>query len=71
MATKRSLKQAIEGANHLNLANALYRLERDIIIEAMDMSMNNRTMAARLLGISRTKLVYKLKEYEEYIKSLY
>jgi two-component system response regulator HydG len=41
----------------------LSELERDAIISTLEMTGGNRTETARLLGISRRTLQYKLKEY--------
>ncbi len=50
----------------LNLREALGRMnqemEGDLIRRALDRARGNRTQAARLLGISRRALLYKLKE---------
>ena len=37
--------------------------EREVLIEALQITNNNRAQAARLLGISRRTLYYKLKEH--------
>ena len=39
--------------------------ERGLIRRALDRTRGNRTQAARLLGISRRALLYKLKEMTE------
>ena len=41
----------------------LDELERDLLIQALDRTQQNRTHAARLLGISRDALNYRLKKY--------
>jgi transcriptional regulator with PAS, ATPase and Fis domain len=38
-------------------------LERDLLVQALDRTQQNRTHAARLLGISRDALNYRLKKY--------
>jgi len=47
--------------NHLLLAE----LEKNAILDAVNRCEGNRSQAARLLGISRRKLLYRLKEYRE------
>ncbi len=39
-------------------------LERDLLVQALERTQQNRTHAARLLGISRDALNYRLKKYE-------
>jgi two-component system response regulator HydG len=41
----------------------LSELEREAILKTLEMTGGNRTEAAKLLGISRRTLQYKLKEY--------
>lgn len=41
----------------------LARLERELILAALVETANNRTRAAKLLGIGRRTLLYKLKQY--------
>lgn len=43
---------------------SLERYEQDIILSAMDKSQYNVSEAARILGISRATLDYRLKKYE-------
>jgi DNA-binding NtrC family response regulator len=43
---------------------ALDALERDLLSQALTRSGNNKTHAARLLGISRDALNYRLKKFE-------
>lgn len=43
---------------------SLERYEQDIILSAMDKSQHNVSEAARILGISRATLDYRLKKYE-------
>ncbi|MEM4408555.1 MAG: sigma-54 dependent transcriptional regulator [Candidatus Caldarchaeum sp.] len=47
----------------LKLRNAWREVEANLIKKALSESGNNRTQAARLLGISRRSLLYKMKEY--------
>ncbi len=44
-------------------ARVVREVERELIQRALARTANNRTEAARLLGLSRRALVYKLKEY--------
>ncbi|MCB9914597.1 MAG: sigma-54-dependent Fis family transcriptional regulator [Planctomycetes bacterium] len=46
-------------------AGSLADLERQAILAALERHGGNRTHAARELGISRRKLLYRLKEYEQ------
>ncbi|MFO7915470.1 MAG: sigma-54 dependent transcriptional regulator [Candidatus Krumholzibacteriales bacterium] len=45
----------------LSLDEKLDRLERDEIIRALETSCGNRSAAARILGLSRTTLLYRIK----------
>jgi DNA-binding NtrC family response regulator len=45
---------------------ALETLERDLICQAMEMTGNNQSAAARLLGITRSKLRSRVKQLEAY-----
>jgi len=44
---------------------SLAAVEKRAILEALERSAGNRTEAARALGISRRKLIYRLKQYRE------
>jgi two-component system response regulator AtoC len=44
-------------------ARVVRDVERELIRRALARTANNRTEAAKLLGLSRRALVYKLKEY--------
>jgi two-component system response regulator AtoC len=44
-------------------------VEKELIRRALSKSFNNRTRAARLLGISHRSLLYKLKEYPDLLDS--
>lgn len=44
-------------------ARIVHEVERELIRRALARTANNRTEAARLLGLSRRALLYKLKEY--------
>jgi two-component system response regulator AtoC len=43
---------------------SLYNVERDLIRQALDQARGNKTTAARLLGITRDTLRYKVKKYK-------
>jgi transcriptional regulator with GAF, ATPase, and Fis domain len=45
------------------LDGTLQTVERDLIANALQEARNNRSQAARLLGISRSQLYYKLRKY--------
>jgi transcriptional regulator with PAS, ATPase and Fis domain len=46
------------------LNDSISSLEKEMITNAMYESSNNRTVAAKCLGISRENLIYKLKKYK-------
>jgi two-component system response regulator AtoC len=48
----------------LSIRKASNRLERDLIKKALELTGGNRTQAAKILEISRPKLLAKIKEYE-------
>ncbi|MDD5330864.1 MAG: sigma-54 dependent transcriptional regulator [Sulfuricella sp.] len=53
-------------AAHVALAAAplnLEQTERDLILQALEQTRGNRTRAAKLLGISRYTLLYRIKKY--------
>ncbi len=52
IALKKVIKELTEGA------------EKELILRALAITNNNRTKAARLLGISHRSLLYKLKDYQ-------
>ena len=58
--------------NLLSLKKAVRELtetvEKELIRRALSKSQNNRTRAAKLLGISHRSLLYKLKDYPEILK---
>lgn len=37
--------------------------EKDLILKALEEAQGNQSLTARRLGVSRGKLIYKLKEY--------
>ncbi|OPL16936.1 MAG: histidine kinase [delta proteobacterium ML8_D] len=45
---------------------AIEKLERDLIQQAMEMTNNNQSAAARLLGLTRSKLRTRVKQLEAY-----
>tara|TARA_A200000159_G_scaffold141161_2_gene143800 strand:- start:45 stop:269 length:225 start_codon:yes stop_codon:yes gene_type:complete len=45
------------------LNDSISNLEKEMITNAMYESSNNKTVAAKCLGISRENLIYKLKKY--------
>lgn len=54
------------GASPLTLPSEgidLYRLEQDLISQALTSSGGNQTRAARLLGLTRDTLLYRMKKY--------
>ena len=50
----------------LSFEEAKQKIERKYIERALNETGGNRTKAAKLLGISRRSLIYKLKEYQEH-----
>jgi DNA-binding protein Fis len=62
--TTKTERETLTNASHLNLKSTLAIVERELILEAMDYTKDNQSLAARLLGISRGKLRYKLREYK-------
>lgn len=52
ISLKKVIKELTEGA------------EKELILRALALTNNNRTKAARLLGISHRSLLYKLKDYQ-------
>jgi DNA-binding NtrC family response regulator len=53
-------RRAAEGSN---LAQAVERLERQMIVDALQQTIGNRSRAARLLGLTRQGLLNKLSRY--------
>lgn len=49
--------------DNLSLKKASSRLERDLIKKALELTGGNRTQAARILEVSRPKLISKIKAY--------
>lgn len=49
--------------NRFNLRNYLADIEEMFISEALEESGGNKTEAAKILGITRTLLVWKCKKY--------
>ncbi|NPV90840.1 MAG: sigma-54-dependent Fis family transcriptional regulator [Firmicutes bacterium] len=52
-----------EKVSEVKLDNFLGKMERDIIVEALEKTDGHRAKAAALLGVSRRVLQYKLKKY--------
>ena len=52
--------------NSLSFEEAKQTIERKYIERALSETGGNRTKAAKILGISRRSLIYKLKEYQEH-----
>jgi transcriptional regulator with PAS, ATPase and Fis domain len=52
-------RAATSAAAPLNLEQT----ERDLILQALEQTRGNRTRAAKLLGISRYTLLYRIKKY--------
>jgi two-component system response regulator AtoC len=50
-------------SDSLSLNEAWHRLEKAYIEKALSQTGGNRTQAAKLLGLSRRALLYKLKQY--------
>jgi DNA-binding NtrC family response regulator len=50
----------------LSFEEAKQKIERKYIEKALTETGGNRTKAAKILGISRRSLLYKLKEYQEH-----
>lgn len=46
-----------------NLSEELAVIEKDILARAIAATGNNKTDAAKMLGIIRTKLIFKLKKH--------
>ena len=51
------------GAEDLSFHGAVARLEKNLIVRALDRCRGNRSAAARCLGVSRTLLYMKMQEY--------
>jgi two-component system, NtrC family, response regulator AtoC len=61
---KRGSADADAGAPDVRLPDALASMERDRIADALERSGGNQSEAAKLLGISRRTLVYRLDQYD-------
>ena len=55
--------EAIPNGDPVSLAEAVCAAERDALTRALERAKNNRSAAARLLGVSRTTLYAKLEEH--------
>lgn len=49
--------------SHRNFKDYLADVEKEIILDVYKEYQQNQSQTAKMLGISRTKLIYKLKEY--------
>jgi two-component system, NtrC family, response regulator AtoC len=49
----------------LSLKKASKLVEKDLIFKALDLTKGNRTQAAKILEISRPKLISKIKDYKQ------
>lgn len=49
--------------DNMNLKTALRGLEKAMIFSALRQAQGNQSMASRILGISRTNLITKIKAY--------
>ena len=49
---------------HLNLRNVLHNLERYLVIRALRVARGVQAEAARMLGISRSDMAYKVKKFD-------
>jgi len=47
-----------------NFAHAVAQLEKELVIQALHATNNNRVQAAKLLNIPRATLYLKIKDYE-------
>lgn len=56
--------EALFSSDELSIKKLSARLERILIIRALEKTEGNRTQAARLLEISHRALLYKLKDYD-------
>ena len=61
-----SVQKNIEKLNSYEIKKIKNNLEKDTIIKALNVCKNNKTQAAKILGISRTMLYSKLEKYEIY-----
>lgn len=62
----RSAVSAPKASRMVALSNAslsLYDVERDLIAQALDKTGGNRSRAARMLGLTRDTLLYRMKKY--------
>lgn len=59
----RNTVKGVLNSHEINLENITQRIEKEEIIKALKVSNNNKTVAAKILGIHRTHLYKKLKKY--------
>jgi DNA-binding NtrC family response regulator len=55
--------QRVATSSHATAPLNLEQTERDLILQALEQTSGNRTHAAKLLGISRYTLLYRMKKY--------
>jgi DNA-binding NtrC family response regulator len=58
-----ALRRPARGTGEHNIQGRLAEIERAAIAHALELESNNRTRAARQLGLSRRALLYKIKKY--------
>jgi len=63
ITTDSSYLPSLTPEDSLSLRKASSRLERDLIKKALELTEGNRSQAARILEISRPKLLSKIKAY--------
>jgi DNA-binding NtrC family response regulator len=61
-ARTRPLKSKITGdlSKGMSLENSVHQVERELILQALQKCGNNKTRAARMLGLTRSTFRYKL-----------
>jgi two-component system response regulator AtoC len=64
ITSDQSLPSPMVPTGTLSLKKASRIIERDLIKKALDLTDGNRTQAAKILEISRPKLISKIKEYQ-------
>ena len=56
-------KTWIKNVVTMDIGSSIEEIEQEAILKTLELTGGNRTEAAKLLGISRRTLQYKLKEY--------